>query len=107
MLKLVFAACVLAPTVAMTVDEASKNIVNHVEQFNVGGSSLCSAHTCCNISATEACDVSSMPKDESTMVLPGGETRCIFADSTPFAFQVVPGDNDKILFYFQGGGACW
>jgi hypothetical protein len=21
--------------------------------------------------------------------------------------QVVPGDSDKVLFYFQGGGACW
>ena len=37
----------------------------------------------------------------------GGETRCIYQDSTPFAFQIIPGDSDKLLFYFQGGGACW
>lgn len=48
-----------------------------------------------------------MKKDETTMVLPGGKTRCIFSYSTPFAFQVIPGDSDKLLFYFQGGGACW
>lgn len=51
--------------------------------------------------------MSALPRDESTLVLPGGETRCIFSDSTPFAFQVIPGDSDKLLFYFQGGGACW
>eukprot|EP00604_Paraphysomonas_vestita_P002025 CAMPEP_0174820430 /NCGR_PEP_ID=MMETSP1107-20130205/4264_1 /TAXON_ID=36770 /ORGANISM="Paraphysomonas vestita, Strain GFlagA" /LENGTH=386 /DNA_ID=CAMNT_0016035773 /DNA_START=126 /DNA_END=1286 /DNA_ORIENTATION=- len=48
-----------------------------------------------------------LPKDQSTLVLPGGETRCIFSTSTPFAFQVIPGDTDKLLLYFQGGGACW
>jgi hypothetical protein len=25
----------------------------------------------------------------------------------PLAFQVVPGASDKVLLYFQGGGACW
>lgn len=48
-----------------------------------------------------------MAADETTLVYPGGDTRCIFSDSTPFAFQVVPGDGDKLLFYLQGGGACW
>eukprot|EP00604_Paraphysomonas_vestita_P003633 CAMPEP_0174820236 /NCGR_PEP_ID=MMETSP1107-20130205/3928_1 /TAXON_ID=36770 /ORGANISM="Paraphysomonas vestita, Strain GFlagA" /LENGTH=376 /DNA_ID=CAMNT_0016035169 /DNA_START=214 /DNA_END=1344 /DNA_ORIENTATION=+ len=48
-----------------------------------------------------------MPKDQTTLVLPGGNTRCIFSTSTPFAFQVVPGSSDKVLLYFQGGGACW
>ena len=48
-----------------------------------------------------------MSKDTSTLVFPGGETRCIYSDSTPYAFQVIPGATDKLLFYFQGGGACW
>jgi len=55
----------------------------------------------------DACDISSFPKDKSTVVYPGGETRCIFSTSTDFAFQVIPGDSDKVLLYFQGGGACW
>eukprot|EP00602_Paraphysomonas_sp_CaronLab_P002819 CAMPEP_0185025820 /NCGR_PEP_ID=MMETSP1103-20130426/9394_1 /TAXON_ID=36769 /ORGANISM="Paraphysomonas bandaiensis, Strain Caron Lab Isolate" /LENGTH=380 /DNA_ID=CAMNT_0027559187 /DNA_START=233 /DNA_END=1375 /DNA_ORIENTATION=- len=48
-----------------------------------------------------------MPRNSSTMVLPGGETRCIYSYSSPFAFEVIPGDTDKVLFFFQGGGACW
>ena len=42
----------------------------------------------CVISETEACDISGMEKDATTMVYPGGATRCINSDSTDFAFQV-------------------
>jgi len=38
-------------------------------------------------------------------VYPGGKTRCF--DGGAYAFAVVPGDKDKLLFYFEGGGACW
>jgi len=48
-----------------------------------------------------------MPKSPSTVVFPGGKTRCIFSTSTDFSFQVWPGATDQLLFYFQGGGACW
>eukprot|EP01032_Pedospumella_encystans_P012632 gene12632-14601_t len=61
----------------------------------------------CHMANGEACDIRNFPKDETTMVFPGGETRCIFSNTPNFAFQVVPGDSDKLLFYFQGGGACW
>ncbi len=43
-----------------------------------------------------------------TMFSPGGETRC--ARDTPYQFYVRPaasGATDKLLIYFQGGGACW
>ncbi|MDK1025146.1 MAG: pectin acetylesterase-family hydrolase [Gammaproteobacteria bacterium] len=36
---------------------------------------------------------------------PGGETRC--SDGTEYKFYVRPGDANKLLFYLQGGGACW
>ena len=36
---------------------------------------------------------------------PGGETIC--SNGTPFAFYVRPGNPEKLLLYFQGGGACW
>lgn len=90
---------------------------------------------CCNVTATESCSLNNMPQDQSTLVLPGGNTRCIYSTSTPFgilyfflfylfnsslwlililfilliftAFQVVPGSSDNVLLYFQGGGACW
>lgn len=67
---------------------------------------LCDKYTCCDIEQS-SCDISSMEKDTSTLVFPGGDTRCIYSDSTPYAFQVIPGATDKLLFYFQGGGACW
>jgi hypothetical protein len=36
---------------------------------------------------------------------PGGDTIC--SDGTPFRFFARPGDPDKLLVYFQGGGGCW
>jgi hypothetical protein len=74
---------------------------------NAATKDICSTNACCNITNSEGCSISGFPKDKTTLVLPGGETQCIFSDSTPFAFQVIPGDSDKLLFYFQGGGACW
>ena len=59
----------------------------------------------CTISTTEDCSITNMPRDESTQVYPGSKTRCIMSDSTDYSFQVVPGDKEKLLFYFQGGGS--
>jgi hypothetical protein len=42
----------------------------------------------CRYSDTESCNLSSFPKDETSMVFPGGETRCIFSNTPDFAFQV-------------------
>jgi hypothetical protein len=36
---------------------------------------------------------------------PGGETTC--SDGSPFHFFARPGDPEKLVVYFQGGGACW
>ena len=36
---------------------------------------------------------------------PDGDTIC--SDGTPYQFFVRPGDPEKLLIYFQGGGACW
>jgi glyoxylase-like metal-dependent hydrolase (beta-lactamase superfamily II) len=36
---------------------------------------------------------------------PGGETSC--SDGSPYAFYVRPGAADKLMVYFEGGGACW
>ncbi len=38
-------------------------------------------------------------------VTPGGETGC--SDGSDYAFYVRAGDPNKLLVYFQGGGACW
>lgn len=36
---------------------------------------------------------------------PGGETRC--ATGTPYKFHVRRGDVERLMIFFNGGGACW
>jgi hypothetical protein len=36
---------------------------------------------------------------------PGGDTVC--SDGSPYAFFVRRGQPEKLMFYLQGGGACW
>jgi len=40
-----------------------------------------------------------------TKIEPGGDTIC--ALGTPYAYYVHPGTVNRLLVYFQGGGACW
>lgn len=47
-----------------------------------------------------------MNKSSIVHVYPGGESACL-DPSTPYYFEVKPGDADKLLISFQGGGACW
>ena len=62
----------------------------------------------CTVNETQACPLEDMSLNSSTMVYPGGSTRCIFSRSSPYAFQVIPGvSKRKIVIYFQGGGTCW
>ena len=65
-------------------EDAGKVISDHVGSFQsgLGGGSLCNSYSCCNVSSSESCGLSSMPKDETTLVLPGGDTRCIYSYST-------------------------
>jgi Pectinacetylesterase len=39
------------------------------------------------------------------LLRPGGETKC--AKDGEYAFSVRPGAKDKLLVWFEGGGACW
>mmetsp|Transcript_31921 Transcript_31921/g.53350 ORF Transcript_31921/g.53350 Transcript_31921/m.53350 type:complete len:453 (-) Transcript_31921:262-1620(-) len=97
-------------TGATDLDRASVIIHKDVQSYYsdvASGRDQCDYTTCCNLSETEECSLSGLTKDETTLVFPGGETRCINSYSTPFSFQVIPGASDKVVFYFQGGGACW
>jgi hypothetical protein len=60
------------------------------------------------MTSSQSCPITAMSTDASTFTLvePGSGSRCINNDS-PFQFQVWPGPSDKVLLYFQGGGACW
>jgi len=39
------------------------------------------------------------------IVKPGGDTKCL--DGSPYSFQVFLGDTNKLMLWFQGGGACF
>jgi hypothetical protein len=71
-------------------EEAKALIHDHLDTYYhpLKEGSLCSGNSCCNVTSSNSCSIKSFPKDQSTLVLPGGETRCIFSYSTPFAFQV-------------------
>jgi hypothetical protein len=108
-LRIVLAALLSVGIInALDFDQASVIIQNHVKSFSYNTQkNMCDFYNCCTISETESCELSELEADRTNLVYPGGETRCIFSDSTPYSFQVIPGDTDKLLVYFQGGGACW
>jgi len=67
----------------------------------------------CIIDQNNKCEPS-LFNNQETLVFPGGNTICIHDDIqdspvSKYKFQVFPGDNankNKLLIYFQGGGAC-
>lgn len=87
--------------------EIATTIFQNYVKTTSGEPDMCQKNTCCTMSSTERCALNSYERDTSTMILPGGKTRCIAGDSTHYAFQIIPGDKDKLLIYFAGGGACW
>jgi hypothetical protein len=40
-----------------------------------------------------------------TKIEPGGDTIC--SQGTPYSYYVHPGTVNRLVVYFQGGGACW
>jgi len=73
-----------------------------------GGASLLlqqakAEYQACHISESEPCALKDIKAP--TLIYPGGNTTCINGD--PYAFVVAPGDRHKVLYYFEGGGACW
>ncbi|TMW62134.1 hypothetical protein Poli38472_009627 [Pythium oligandrum] len=76
----------------------------------------------CVVSADNACPLDKLTPskvDSSTLIYPGGKTRCAFDDfkdpvtgfstNATYFFQVFPTekkDKSKLMLYLQGGGAC-
>ena len=103
-------ALVVGPALIYCLDrnEAVANIHKYLDTFSKSnGKALCDQYQCCTVGSNEKCSIDQFKVDESILVLPGGSTRCIFDTSTPYGFQVIRGSSDKLLIYFQGGGACW
>ncbi|MCL4255018.1 MAG: hypothetical protein KJ043_14735 [Anaerolineae bacterium] len=48
-----------------------------------------------------------LPAGEWTQIATGGDTICMY--DTPYSFFVRPASEptDKLMVYFEGGGACW
>lgn len=59
----------------------------------------------CHLNSENDCRLSDF-KGEVVSVYPGGKTECMDPNS-PYRFVVYPGATDRVLIYFQGGGACW
>jgi hypothetical protein len=99
----------LAPTLAalaagaIDMSDPPQNVTAYHYSQGMGGDS---AGRLCRLNES-SCSVSSMPRGEYTFVHPGGLTRCLSTENPEYRFQVVPGDLDKLVFQFQGGGACW
>ena len=71
------------------------------------GGNICDSNTCCKLGGSQTCSMADMEQGRSNIVFaPDGATaQCLHG--TEYGFQVFPGNTEKLLFYFQGGGACW
>jgi hypothetical protein len=47
----------------------------------------------------------SLAPHEVNVIKPGGDTIC--SRGGEYAFFVIPGERDKVIIEFEGGGACW
>ena len=76
---------------ALDFNEAKNNIYNYLNEIkdnNQYTTSTTTNNNTCVISRKESCDLNKMLIDESTLIQPGGNTRCLFSYSTPYVFQV-------------------
>ncbi|PKL96816.1 MAG: hypothetical protein CVV18_00130 [Gammaproteobacteria bacterium HGW-Gammaproteobacteria-8] len=55
--------------------------------------------------ATAETMAETIANDPWTTIAPGGQTRCAFGD--PYTFHVRRASAEKIMLFFNGGGACW
>ena len=78
---------------ALDFNEAKYNIYNYLDEIKLNNqfttsSTINNNSITCVISRKESCDLNKMMIDESNLIQPGGNTRCLFSYSTPFVFQV-------------------
>mmetsp|Transcript_99957 Transcript_99957/g.291542 ORF Transcript_99957/g.291542 Transcript_99957/m.291542 type:complete len:530 (+) Transcript_99957:58-1647(+) len=63
----------------------------------------------CKFDTMSDCSMKGLSQRQFTGIVPNPSkwgTHCINA-SSKYMFQVYPGRSDKLLLYFQDGGACW
>jgi hypothetical protein len=59
----------------------------------------------CSHAVQSSASTPSSSDNNWTMISPGGETICAHGDR--YVFWYHPGEKDRLLIYFQGGGLCW
>jgi peptidase E len=77
------------------LSDAEESFLNDVSKYKNSVDDLCATNNCCTLSTNESCPINNFVKDNSTLVFTGGETRCIYSDSSPYAFQVILFYNTK------------
>lgn len=70
-----------------------------------GGDSASPSTTASDATGEPAAEESSAPAGPWEQVKPGGDCQC--ADGSEFSFWVREADPTKVVFFFQGGGACF
>lgn len=61
---------------------------------------------CTLVPGGENCDITSYAVGDVVQVVAGGTSRCMESDA-PYSFLYRKGLSNKVVLYFQGGGACW
>ena len=91
------------------IEESAKGILKDVQGYRstAKGSNMCDNNTCCKLGGSQTCPMADMEQGQSNVILApdGASAQCLYG--TEYGFQVFPGNTEKLLFYFQGGGACW
>eukprot|EP00931_Biecheleriopsis_adriatica_P080218 TRINITY_DN53572_c0_g1_i1.p1 TRINITY_DN53572_c0_g1~~TRINITY_DN53572_c0_g1_i1.p1 ORF type:complete len:458 (+),score=98.56 TRINITY_DN53572_c0_g1_i1:52-1374(+) len=59
----------------------------------------------CELGPGENCSISQMTGPTNVKLPISQDTKCFYGDD--YNFGVLPGDSDKLLLYFNAGGACW
>ncbi|CAK9022647.1 unnamed protein product [Durusdinium trenchii] len=85
--------------------QLQRGLHKHLLGTTVIGATAAPKGGTCALSGQQRCAVSAMKG--TTIIQPGGRTSCLQQDGGPYQFVVRPGDAQKLLISFQGGGACW
>lgn len=64
-----------------------------------------SATSTTSTTSTSAPPTTAAPQDGWERVVPGGDCQC--ADGSEYSYWVRDGDPERVLFFLQGGGACF
>jgi hypothetical protein len=108
---LAFAQCMRDNGISNFPDPSGGELMIDRDEFDVESPAFQAAQGACE-SLIPPPPAGSVPDELSVAelaawveVVPGGDTMC--ADGSEYAFWVHPADPAKVVFFLEGGGACW